>query len=309
MKIIKILTFAIFSLVLSISCDDSESVVTGVEGGLIEVNNPSLNYVVGNPGPYTASAQIYQGTVKTTKVEIVKTFHTTISVLNQDESVTTEAVQSNSVTMATINVDDLTKDSYKSFSFTFDDLIDGLTIDGASLPTSDTDYLIGDYWELKYFTTKEDGSVVQQNKTTKVTVATRYAGRYRFVEGFYYRIGVLTSSGDYWEPEYLIESIDAKTYKLNGVSAWTDQTVYFQIQDNGSITYPLKWNGVDQIVNGGALINCADNLADLSNVNCATSNYVVKDDVNNKDRLIMSFGYKLADGSREFYQVFEKIVE
>ena len=308
MKVIKILGLAVLTLMLSNACDDSDSVLSGVEGGLVEVNNPSVNYVVGEPGPYTASFQIYQGTVKTTKVEITKTFHTTVTIQNPDESITIEDVQSNTVTMATINVEDLTEDSFKSVSFTFNDLITGLTIDEASLPTSDGDYLIGDYWELKYVSTTDDGSQVQQNKTTKITVATRFAGTYRFIEGVYYRLGVLTSSGDYWEDEYLIESIDAKTYKLNGVSAWTDQILYFQIQDDGSITYPAEWNGVKQTINSGDLITCEANLADMSNVHCSSSNYVVKDDVNKKDRLIMSFGYK-TDGPREFYQVFEKIVE
>jgi hypothetical protein len=313
MKIIKIFALLVLTLVINISCDVKENVLTSVEGGLVEVQNPSLNYVVGNPGPYTASVRIYQGTVKTTKVTVKKTFHTVIAAPTQADPLATSAVQSNTVVIATINVDDLTKDGFKTVNFTFSDLIAGLKIGTANLPTSDSDYQIGDYWEFEYVSTTSNGNEVYQNKTTKVTVATRFAGRYRFVEGAYYRIGVLYSTGDYWEPEYLIESIDAKTYKMNGVSAWMDQVLYFQIESNGSITYPAKWKGVDQKINAQLLITCQSDFANMSTVQCSSSNYIVKDDVNGKDRLIMSFGYlssgTAADGPRTFYQIMEKIVE
>jgi hypothetical protein len=313
MKIIKIFALLVLTLMTYSSCEDSEPVVTGVEGGLVEVNDISLNYVVGNPGPYTVSVRIYQGTVKTTKVTVKKTFHTIVPAPTEEDSLATKAVQSNTVTLATINLDDVTKTSMKSLSFTFNDLIADLKIDDAALPTSDGDYQIGDYWEFEYISTVSNGTEVQQNKTTKVTVATRFAGRYRFVEGAYYRIGVLYSTGDYWEPEYLVESIDAKTYKMNGVCAWMDQILYFQIESDGSITYPAEWDGKAQTINGQPLITCESDLANMSNSNCSTSNYIIKDDVTGKDRLIMSFGYlstgTAADGPREFYQVMEKIVE
>jgi hypothetical protein len=185
-----------------------------------------------------------------------------------------------------------------------------LNVNGKPLPTSDGDYLIGDYWELQYFQTTSDGRTVLQDLTTKITVATRFAGKYRFVEGEYYRLGVLTSSGDYWDPEYLIESIDAKTYKMNGVCAWMDQVLYFQIDNNGKITYPAEWKGKAQVINTMPIITCELNASDLAEVRCGASNFVTKDDVNGKDKLTMSFGYyTTGSGPRVFYQVMEKIVE
>jgi hypothetical protein len=48
----------------------------------------------------------------------------------------------------------------------------------------------------------------------------------------------------------------------------------------------------------------------MTNVNCGNSNYVINNDVNGKDRLVMSIGYYTSgSGPREFYQVLEKIVE
>jgi hypothetical protein len=50
----------------------------------------------------------------------------------------------------------------------------------------------------------------------------------------------------------------------------------------------------------------------MAPVYCGTSNFVVRDDVEGKDRLVMSFGYYTGSGAvgpRVFYQVLEKIVE
>ncbi|NLO01871.1 MAG: hypothetical protein GX126_06065 [Bacteroidales bacterium] len=296
MKIIKILSILLLSILVIPSCEDSEDVVTGVEGGLVEIANPSINYVVGNSGPYNVDLNVFQGEVKTVKIDIYKSFQTGDN-------------KSNEVLFKTLEISDV-ETAKKSFQFSLDELIQDLTVGGNPLPDSDTEYLIGDFWSFRYVATTKTGNVVQQNQVTKITVATRFAGKYRFVEGTYYRIGVLTSAGDYWEDEYLFESIDAKTYKMNGVCAWLDQELYFQIEEDLSITYPLEWKGVAQIINDSPLITCADNLGDMQNSNCATSNYVIKDDVTGKDRLIMSFGYYTAgSGSREFYQVMEKIVE
>lgn len=308
MKLYKILSILLLSAFAFISCDKSDEAITGVEGGLIEIKNPSINYVVGNAGPYTSSVRVYQGDVKTNKIEIYKTFNTKLP--DPKDSTKTIDVSSNTVLFKTINIDNLDQNSIKNFEFTFNELIDELVLDGNALPSSDGDYLIGDNWEFQYYSTTSDGRIVLQDLPTKVTVATRFAGKYRFVEGAYYRLGVLTSAGDYWDPEYLFESIDAKTYKMNGVSAWMDQVVYFQIDNDGNITYPAEWNGVAQKINGAPLISCETNASDMKEVNCGASNYVTKDDVNGKDKLTMSFGYYTAgSGPRVFYQVMEKIVE
>lgn len=319
MKIIRIFAILILSLTITISCDKSESVTSTVEGGLVEVKDLSLNYVVGNPGPYTASIRIYQGIVKTNKVIIKKTFHTTIPAPTTKDSLARRAVQSNTEIIETINVDDLTKESLKSFSFTFTDLRAGLktvkdtlpTTQPTDLPALDGDYQIGDYWELEYSSTTSNGTEVQQNKTTKVTVATRYAGKYRCVTGLYYRLGVLTYTESDWPSETTIQSVDAKTYKVMEYwGAFVGNEWYFQIE-NGKITYPAEWNGVAQKLNSQPLITCETNAADMVQI-CGLSgaNTVINDNVTGKDRLIMANGYITAgSGPRIGYQVMEKIVE
>lgn len=311
MKISKILSILFLSLLVIPACDESESLVTGVEGGLVEVLSPSINYVVGNSGPYSCSITVYQGTVKTTKVEVFKSFTTTKPTPTTENPKATTTYNSEEVLFKTIDIS-ASETANNTFTFSLSDLISGLSVNGNALSGTDTDYLIGDSWQFRFVATTNTGNVVQQNKVTKITVATRFAGKYKFIEGAYYRIHVLYSTGDYWDPEYLIESIDAKTYKMNGVCAWMDQQLYFQIEEDGTITYPASWKGVDQIINNMPLITCALNLGDLGEVHCDQSNYVIKDDVQGKDRLVMSFGYLTNSGDtgpRAFYQVMEKIVD
>lgn len=310
MKRFKISGILLLSLITLWSCDESEQLITTTEGGLIEVKNPSINYVVGNPGPYTANIRVFQGIAKTNKVEVYKTFHTVMPTPTTANPDSVTAFESNTLLFKTITIDDTDQNSLKNFQFTFNELRDGLTIKGQPLPASDGDYRIGDYWELQYHNTTSDNRTLLQDLTTKITIATRFAGKYRFVEGAYYRIHVLTSAGDYWDPAYLIESIDAKTYLMNGVCAWMDQKLYFQIDNNGKITYPAEWKGKAQLINDMPLITCESSPSDMAEVHCGETNYVIKDDVNGKDRLIMSFGYyTTGSGPRTFYQVMEKIVE
>lgn len=347
MKIYKILGVLLLSIFTFISCDKSELAVTGVEGGLLEIKNPSINYIVGNSGPYASSLRVYQGTIKTNKVEIYKTFYSTrpdTLVLTKKEdgsiekTVLTTILMSNSILYTTINVSG-DQNSIESFTFTFDQLREGLKIEkeivpipevddsiysfaiikgfsknavGSGLLATDGDYNIGDYWEFQYYPSTSDGRKLLQDLSTKVTVATRYAGKYRCIEGLYYRLGVLTYTTSDWPDVTEIQSVDAKTYRVleywgafNANPEW-----YFQIQ-NGVISYPAKWNGVPQLLNKNPLITCQTNASDMTEV-CGLpgANTVVNDDVNGKDRLIMANGYYTAgSGPRILYQVLEKIVE
>ncbi len=351
MKIAHIFTLVALSMIGFQSCDDNDTIVTSKEGGLIEIKNPSINYVVGNPGPYTSSVRVYQGAVKTTKLEIYKTFNTIVSdttkvdkqildtipylqvtpkkildtiYVNSDrfkiiidtvvkvDSAFLKPVKSNTVLFKTIDLAAATdQNSIQSFNFTFDELKKDLKVEGKDLPVLDGDYRIGDNWELSYKSFVNDGRTVFQNTPTKVTVATRYAGKYRLVKGYYYRIGVLTDQGSYWPEFTLIESIDAKTYKMNGLAAWPENKLFFQIDGAGKISYPATWDGASQLLNSQPLITVETNPVDMKEVkDLPNVNMVIKDDVNGKDQLIMAFGYYTAgSGPRTFYQVMEKIVE
>lgn len=312
MRIKYIITLVALAGLVFQSCDKSEQVVSGKEGGLVEIKNPSINYVVGNPGPYSSAIRVYQGEIKTTKVDIYKTFYGTVYDTITVDSIVPKSVVSNTVLYTTIELSSvLDQNSIQSFEFTFDDLREGLTVEGNELPANDGNYQIGDYWEFTYFSTVSDGRVVQQNTTTKATVATRYAGKYKCIDGRYFRLGVLTYTTGDWPAETYIESVDAKTYKvLEYWGAFDGNEWYFQIE-NGVITYPAEWDGVAQLLNGQPLITCESSPGDMTEV-CGLpgANTVVNDDVNGKDLLIMANGYYTSgSGPRVGYQVMEKIVE
>lgn len=343
----KILALFALSLLMIQSCDKGEMEVKVKEGGLIEVKNPSMNYVVGNQGPYTSSLRVFQGEVKTTGLEIYKTFYSTRpdtlieTVVEEDTtiydtSIIVTKLTSNTVLFQTLSFDD-SQNTIENYTFTFDQLTADLTIEveetpaveteneyviikgysandiGQGLPAADGDYTIGDYWEFEYHATTSDGRTVVENKTTKATVATRYAGKYKCLEAEYYRIGVLTYTGADWPSETIIESVDAKTYRvLEYFGAFNGNEWYFQIVD-GKISYPLtKPDGTPQEGNGQPLITCELNQGDMMVNLCGLpgANTVINDDVNGKDQLNMVFGYLTAgSGPREFYQLMEKIVD
>ncbi|WMI68015.1 hypothetical protein [Mangrovimonas sp. YM274] len=307
MKNIKFLILMLFSLSMVVSCidDDNDELTGGAStGGLITLNNAAIGYVVGNGATYTASGSVYQGNTKTVNIDIYKSF-TSSATGNSTEEILYDSVE--------ITETDLGTNAPFSTSFTYEDLIEGLTLDGSPLPASDSELNIGDFWTLRYEATLDTGEVFASAASTKVSVGTRFAGLYRCLEAEYYRIGVLTYTASDWPSETTIESVDATTYRVvEYFGAFNGNEWYFQIDENDKITYPDETpSGDAQNGNGQPLITCESSPADMSNVPCgAETNIVVRDEVNGEDLLYMSFGYYTSgSGSREFYQVMEKIVE
>ena len=138
-----------------------------------------------------------------------------------------------------------------------------------------------------------------------------FEGTYKAIDAAYYRIGVLTYSTADWPAETVIEAVDATTYKVvNYLGIFPGHTWYFTVV-NDVIDIPLTYNGTAQLGNAQPFISCASNPADMALVNCGSSNVVIRDNVNGKDRLKMSFGYYNSTGAigpRVFYQDLELIV-
>lgn len=310
MKNIKILLLLILGLSLITSCtDDDNDELTGgaITGGLLSLNNTAIGYVVGNGATYTASGSVYQGNVQTVSVDVYKSF---------TSSSTGET--SNEVLYETLDIANTTVGQNGTFSTSFDyeDLITGLTVGGNPLPANDGELSIGDYWTIRYVSTLSDGNVVTNASTTRVSVGTRFAGLYSTVEAEYYRIGELTYvTADYqnFVPELEIQSVDATTYRVvEYFGVFNGNTWYFQIDENDKITYPDETpEGDAQTGNGQPFITCESNPNDMTSIPCGPdTNIVIRDDVDGKDRLVMSFGYLTpGSGPREFYQVIEKIVD
>lgn len=289
----------------AISCtDDNEDTLTGSEniGGYITVKNALVGYVVGNGNDteYSASISAFQSYEKVV----------TVSVYNQFFNTSGDA--SNKVLLKTIQLPASEQYEEATFTFTYNELIAGLSINGSALPTDDGQLEIGDYWSLSYETLTESGKTLGIPKQTKVSVGTRFSGTYACVDGAYYRLGVLTYTGSDWPSETVIESVDAVTYKVNEYFGPFDgNEFYFVINSDDTISYPDNTpSGSAQLGNGQPMITCENSPSDMTNVPCSSANFVIRDDVDGKDQLVMAFGYyTTGSGPREFYQVLEKIVE
>lgn len=308
MKNLKIFLTLILALSFVTSCiDEDNDELTGnaITGGLLTLNNAAIGYVVGNGATYTTTGSVYQGKVQTEKVDLY------ISFTNSVTGETSNEVLYDSVTISDTSIGD---NGTFSFSFTYEDLISGLTLAGSPLPANDAELTIGDYWTLRYQSTLSSGNVVSNGGITKVSVGTRFAGLYNVIEHVYYRIGVLRDDVE-WPETMLIESVDATTYRVvEYFGAFNGNEWYFQIDENDNITYPAETPAGDaQTGNGEPFISCTTHPQEMTNVPCGpTTNIVIRDDVNGADQLKMSFGYLTGNtpgNSREFYQVLEKIVE
>lgn len=292
------------------------------EGGLVDISTTAINYVVGSGSTYTFDLFVHQeGAVKIETINLYKSCFYAAAIPWYNPSDTTHATAdsvaakyTDEILDYTINITETTKShSVATFDWTWADLRDGLTQeDGNELPTTDASMEIGNYFQFVVEAVLSDGRVVRQEAPVRMTVSTRYAGSYKCIDAAYYRIGVLTYGAADWPSATQIESVDAITYRIVeyfGPEPFNGNTYYMQIDAAGKITYPAEWDGVAQTGNGQPMITCESNPGDMTNVPCgALSNYVENDDVNGKDKLYMTFGYYTSgSGSREFYQVMEKI--
>ena len=297
----KIFLLCIF---LIVSCEPNyQDLVTenAATGGLVNVNTPSLNYIIGNDATYTVSLQVLQGEVKTTSVNVWKSF------------TSSEGETSNQALLKEVNV---TSDVTSALEFTVDleELRSGLSIDGVDLPADDGLYSIGDSWTLTFQTVTSEGNVHLNRSTVKISVATRLAGMYEVIASSYFRIGV--DNGGWNGDIRFIESVNPTTYYHSGYGPFTlDQSpasfFYFSVDDANTVSYFQEYNGAVITGLGTNLITCQTNPNDMVNVDCdpATTNYVLLNDETGEDIIYMTYGY-YTDGSgpREFYEVLQKVV-
>jgi hypothetical protein len=305
MKTLKTISILFLSLITFYSCNDADLNVDNADGnlqggGLLDVKSSSINYVVGNPGPYTAKIRVYQGETKTTSIRIAKTFYSGNSVSNTVDN------------FKTVTVSSTNQNSEVSYSFDFSEMVAGLTVDGSPLSTSDGDYLVGDYWVFEYYTTTTEGER-KNYSSTKTTVSTRFAGTYNVVQGDYWRMGVPYVG--YSPAQVVIESVNSSVYKHIGISAWLvdggtgkPNDFFFTVDSNtGAILImdtDLEGNG--NTLNNTPIITCEN----FTFLYAPCSNMATKNDITGEDILEFTVGYATgALTSREFYEKLQKVVD
>ncbi|MBK9330639.1 MAG: hypothetical protein IPM95_15375 [Sphingobacteriales bacterium] len=298
--------FFLFSITFLLKCNKNEDLlnVNTKTGGLIEVTTKSLNYFFGTSVPLVAKIKVFQGTVKTSKVEVYKQYFTKDTALTHDPTGTTE-ISTNLVLLKIIDILNDSTNSYQDISFTYDDLVSGLILAGNPMPETDETLAIGSKWVLSFKVISDNGTVSNRDVAT-VGISTRFAGTYKVKYAEYYRIGVFRPDVT-WPEEYVIESVNQTTYKiLDYAGPFAGNEVLFTVDGDGNIDFPT-----DQILNGFPIITCNANPALMTNVPCGPStNKATANFDTGKDILVMSCCYNTtsgATGPREWYVELEKI--
>lgn len=312
MNKIKFLLFFLSFAVGFTACDkEQDDLVTAnaVEGGLLEPQNPAINYIVGDTKTYTAKLKVYQGGIKTTSIDVYKQFK---GVLGTSQNVLWKTISINSATTG-----------FATYTFDYNELRAGLTLPGGEIPADDQLLSIGDKWTLTYVSKTSEGKSHLNSSSvgsTTVSVSTRYAGTYEVIASDYWRIGAQSGSANWVGATRTIESVDATTYYHAGIGPFAPEDdarafFYFKINSDLEISYdPTSPDGTAITGLGTYLISCAIEPNSMTNVPCGdgVSDYVVKDDATGKDILYMTYGYMTTSGAvgpREFHEVLRKIVQ
>jgi len=299
--LIKIFSLIFFSSAVFYSCNDADLNVTNhaegyAEGGLIRNDSPLVNYVIGSDQAYTFDMLIYQGAIKTTSVDIMKTF------------TTATGLTSNTILLKNVPVTNPDSDFF-SFSTTYSELIEGLTINGEPLPENDADLAIADSWTLTYVAVTSEGNSHANGLTSKLAVSTRLAGIYSITASRYYN-NESGYDGNFNGLDRVIESVaneaDFATYKATDIGGWVDPAnqYYFYVNNaaeaDGSfaLLIPKEYDGEVQLIWGSDDIGTCQN-GDLPHMPC--TNYA-RLHQNGKDELFVNYGYIRSGGNREFYE-------
>ncbi len=306
--LIKIFSLIFLSSVVFYSCNDADlDVVDNAagysEGGLIRNDTRAVNYVIGSGQVYTFDMLIYQGAIKTTSVNIMKTF------------TTSTGLTSNTILLKNVEVTNPNSDFF-SFATTYDELIVGLEINGEPLPAADSDLAIADYWTLTYIAVTSEGKEHANGATSKLAVSTRLAGTYTVMASAYIRID--GDPSEFNGTQRIIESVanepDFATYWATDIGSWVEVAsgYYFFVSNTAdadgsfAVTIPKEYDGATQTQWPAEYDTLVCQLGELPLMPC--ENYAkINDD--GHDELSLNYGYlslgnadPVDDGARQLYE-------
>jgi hypothetical protein len=171
-KIFKISLFLFASIAFTSCSNDTSDTLTDsqTQGGLLTVQTTNLIYAQGSAPtdafPVTISG--FQGREKIQTVDVYKQF------------VTFDGATSEKVLMKTLTFPNVDQMETVSYTFDYNELISGLSVNGVPLPADDSTLNIGDKWELTYMSNLDNGNAHMNIEKTTVTVSCG-----SFLEGLY----------------------------------------------------------------------------------------------------------------------------
>lgn len=171
-KIFKLSLFLFASLAFTACSNDTSDTLTGSEtqGGLLTVQTQALGYIQGSAptDSYNVTINGFQGRENIETVDVYKQF------------IGVDGMMSEKVLLTTLTFPNVDQMETVSYSFNYNDLIAGLSVNGSPLPQDDSTLMIGDFWELSYMSNLGDGNAHMNVQKTKVTVSCG-----SFLEGVY----------------------------------------------------------------------------------------------------------------------------
>ena len=194
-------------------------------------------------------------------------------------------------------------------NLTYAELADGLLVNGAPLPASDVDIVPGSGWSFRFEGVDASGNVVPLLGAINM-VLSKYAGNYEVIESSYFRIGV--DNGDWNGQVVFMGFVDEVTLSHNdfwGPFGWAGKSFHFSFDpDDLSVEVPILT--ADGQIFGDSPLSCATDKSLFKNVPCDGSNKIVDDEGGpGAHRIYLTYGYFTdGSGSREFYEVLEKVV-
>lgn len=306
MKNIRLIISLSFALLfVAVSCTDDDFVTYGEETSTkltdpyLQILTPVISFQAGTPS-YNMKFNVINGNEATriNSVDVYKVYTDIITGNSSNEALLgTYPVTVGAGGSQLIDVD-----------LTYDQLKEGLTVNGGPLPTDQTELALGSGWVLRFEgqqATRKIGLV----GNIQIAVLSRFAGLYKVIESTYWRIGVVTAT---WNgEERFIGSVNDTTFSHPdywGQFAWAGKAFNFILNESdNSIKVPIILPA-SGIYAGNRAINCIDDGALFGFAPCAGSNVLIPDEVNGKHIIKLTYGYYTdGSGSREFYEVLEKL--
>jgi len=299
-KLIILLSLAL--LVIAVSCNEEDFVVYGTEESIkvtdpyLQVLTPVISFQAGTPS-YLMEIQVVNTdqSSRISAVDVYKVFTDIVTGNSSNEALLGSYPLGTGTT--TLIHDELT----------YADLKEGLTVNGGPLPDDETELALGSGWSLRFVGKGANGDV-PMNGSIQISVLSRFAGLYRVIESTYWRIGVVTAT---WTgQDRFIGSVDETTFSYNdywGNFAWDGNSFNFTISEvDNSINVPILVNGA--LFGGHRELNCNVEPETFGYAPCVGSNILIPDDLNGKHVIKLTYGYYTnGSGSREFYEVLEKL--
>ncbi len=236
-----ILLFAIISIALNSCVEPVDLITSNAEtGGLVDPQVSNFPYKIGATTSFDIGITVPIGP-GIQSIEVSNVF------------ITKGGDVSNEVLMSTVDVSgaNTTQEIDASFTLTYADLKEGITVNGSPLPASDVDLTIGDSWELSYTAIMMDDSrKVINNATTNIGVANQYAGNYQVDGTFNHPTGGIRAINR----EKFLNPIDAYTCKtyVGDLSGYgTDYDIYVIVNADNTVTVKGTEDTVTDIIMDG----------------------------------------------------------